>query len=359
MGLQPVSAEETVEAVRSYSCLRIAGARSKPRLSEGEGDLLEMTSLTGITEYEASEYTFTARAGTSLEEVTEVLAKKGQYLPFDPMFVRSGATLGGAVGSGISGAGRFRFGGLRDFLIGVQFVDGRGRIRRGGGKVVKNAAGFDFPKLMVGSLGRFGVLTEVTFKVFPAPVARRTVRIRCDQAEGAVERMAAIATSRWEAEALGWNANAGTIHVRLGGPPVAVEALAGEIAARWPEGAEQLSDEEALSYWEGMGEQLWRGEDEVVVKVPLSPSRIPAFERGLPSPGQAKRVYDSGGSVGWIAVGRDAVEDLDRALRELNLRGLVVQGEKGKPLWLGRDEDSAVVAAVKEVFDPEDRFLEL
>ena len=73
------------------------------------------------------------------------------------------------MASGLSGPGRFRFGGLRDFLIGVQFVDGTGKLVRSGGKVVKNAAGFDLPKFMVGSLGRFGILTELSFKVFPAP----------------------------------------------------------------------------------------------------------------------------------------------------------------------------------------------
>ena len=102
-----------------------------------------MSRLSGITAYEASDYTVTAKAGTPAEEVAQVLAEKGQYMPFDPLFSKAGATLGGTVASGTSGPGRFRYGGLRDFLIGLQFVDGKGKLVRSGGRVVKNAAGFD------------------------------------------------------------------------------------------------------------------------------------------------------------------------------------------------------------------------
>ena len=114
-----------------------------------------------------SEFTFTALAGTPVREIAAALAERGQYLPFDPMLREAGATLGGTVAAGLSGPGRFRYGGLRDFILGVRFVDGEGRLLRLGGKVVKNAAGFDLPKFFVGSLGRFGVLAEMTFKVFP------------------------------------------------------------------------------------------------------------------------------------------------------------------------------------------------
>ena len=99
--------------------------------------------------------------------------KQGQYLPFDPMLSAAGATIGGTVAAGISGPGRYRYGGIRDFLLGVQFISSDGAVINAGGKVVKNAAGFDIPKLLVGSLGRLGVMTELTFKVFPQPVAQR------------------------------------------------------------------------------------------------------------------------------------------------------------------------------------------
>ena len=98
----------------------------------------------------------------------------GQYLPFDPPLTAAGATIGGTVAAGINGPCRYRFGGIRDFLIGARIVDGEAAHPAGGGKVVKNAAGFLLHQAMVGSCGTLGVLAELTFKVFPAP--RRTRR---------------------------------------------------------------------------------------------------------------------------------------------------------------------------------------
>src|SRR5436190_11409249 len=117
-----------------------------------------MRHLSGMMEYDPAEFTFTALAGTPLAVVQKELAGNGQYLPFDPPLAAQGATLGGTVAAGLSGPGRLRYGGVRDFIVGVQWVDGSGTVIRGGGKVVKNAAGFDFPKLFTGSLGRLGIL---------------------------------------------------------------------------------------------------------------------------------------------------------------------------------------------------------
>src|SRR5262249_12869263 len=183
--LAPSSISELVEAVGSTPRLIPFGANTKPRLSTVDAPRLSMGGLRGITEYEPSEFTFTALAGTSITEIAEALRQRGQYLPFDPMCVKAGATLGGTVASGLSGPGRFRFGGLRDFILGVRFADGTGRLLRMGGKVAKNAAGFDLPKFFVGSLGRFGVVAEITFKVFPQRVASRTLKLPVNGAEAA------------------------------------------------------------------------------------------------------------------------------------------------------------------------------
>jgi glycolate oxidase FAD binding subunit len=113
-----------------------------------------------------------------------------------------GATIGGTVAAGLSGPGRFRYGGVRDFILAVQFADGAGQLLRGGAKVVKNAAGFDIPKFLVGSCGRYGVLVEVTFKVFPTPQSWLTLRIPCADATEATTHIAQGACSRWELDAL-------------------------------------------------------------------------------------------------------------------------------------------------------------
>src|SRR5512137_2087424 len=201
--LSPTTPTELAEAVRSQQKLLAVGARTKPRLSQvPEVALLSTRGLRGIIEYEPNEFTFTALAGTPVRDIGQALAEKEQYLPFDPMWLEAGATLGGTVASGVSGPGRFRFGGVRDFILGVRFVDGLGRLLRMGGKVVKNCAGFDLPKFMVGSLGRYGILAEVTFKVFPAPPARLTLKLPAADSEAASNMLVAAANSRWECEAL-------------------------------------------------------------------------------------------------------------------------------------------------------------
>src|SRR4051794_14621485 len=200
--LAPETLSELIDAVRSTPRLLAIGAGTKPRLSTVDAVKLTTVGLRGISEYDPSEFTFTAAAGTPVREIAAALAERGQYLPFDPMLLDAGATLGGTVASGLSGPGRFRFGGLRDFILGVRFVDGTGRLLRMGGKVVKNAAGFDLPKFFVGSLGRFGVLAELTFKVFPRPASALTLRLAARTLEEAAKILMEAASSRFEFDAL-------------------------------------------------------------------------------------------------------------------------------------------------------------
>ena len=174
MTVSPDSIDAVCAAVRGHRCVLPSGGGTKPALSRlPEGVVrLDLRGLSGMVEYEPGMNSHsTALAGTPLSVIKAELAKHGQYLPFDPPLAAEGATLGGTVAAGLSGPGRLRYGGVRDFIVGVQWVDGSGELIRGGGKVVKNAAGFDFPKLFTGSMGRLGVLVEMTFKVFPAPAA--------------------------------------------------------------------------------------------------------------------------------------------------------------------------------------------
>ena len=155
---EPTSIAEIQQALTSLEHLHVAGGGTKPALSGGAN--LSTRALAGVLEYEPSEYTMTALAGTPLREIADRLHENKQFMPFDPPLLAAGATLGGTVASGGSGSGRVRYGGLRDFLLGVRIVTGGGRVVFGGGKVVKNAAGFDIPKLMVGGLGTMAVLVE-------------------------------------------------------------------------------------------------------------------------------------------------------------------------------------------------------
>ena len=348
MSLQPCSAEEVADAVRSVTLGCPVGGRTKPGLI-GEGEEIDLGGLSGITEYEASEYTFTACAGTKVAEVAAALEGKGQYLPFDPLFVDAGATLGGTVAAGVCGPGRFRYGGLRDFLIGVQFVDGEGELVRSGGKVVKNAAGFDLPKFLVGSMGRFGVMTELSFKVFPAPFETATWSIDCKDAETAVERIAEIASSRWEADALDYDAQTQRIHVRLGGPGKALQLLAAEIEGRWP-GEVQEGDQEV---WRVAREVEW-AEGECLTKVALSPSRIAALDTQFGS--RVQRWYSSGGAVGWLSYGKGEMEGVDATLQEHGLAGLELRAMGAGKVWRGQRGAAEIHARVKEALDPAGKF---
>ncbi|MGI9428083.1 MAG: FAD-binding protein, partial [Bythopirellula sp.] len=186
--------EQLAELVRTHDRLRVAGGQTKTATSSRAN--VSLAGLAGVLQYEPAEFTFTARAGTRLDEVEQMLAAKHQYLPFDPPLVEAGATLGGTVAAGLSGAGRFRYGGVRDFLLGVQIVTGNSEIVSTGSKVVKNAAGFDFPKLMFGSLGSLGVMTELTFKVFPAPQSAATIVLETDDLANAEAVMKTLATSQ-------------------------------------------------------------------------------------------------------------------------------------------------------------------
>src|SRR5581483_5893664 len=136
--------DELRDAVLGSARVTVRGAGTKPALSTPPGQgvsLLDLSRLRGIVKYDPGELTLTVRAGTPVAEVSSLLAEHGQYLPFDPPF--EGATIGGSVAAGVSGSRAFRHGTIRNFVIGVRFIDGTGTHVHGGGAVVKNAAGFD------------------------------------------------------------------------------------------------------------------------------------------------------------------------------------------------------------------------
>jgi glycolate oxidase FAD binding subunit len=350
--LAPISISELVEAVRSTPRLIPVGAKTKPRLSAVECARLSLAGLRGIIEYEPSEFTFTALAGTPIAEIADALRQRGQYLPFDPMYTGAGATLGGTVASGVSGPGRFRFGGLRDFILGVRFVDGSGRLLRMGGKVVKNAAGFDLPKFFVGSLGRFGVLAEMTFKVFPQRVASRTLRLAVDGAEAAANIAVQAASSRWEPDAIDFMPDGKSLCLRLAGPTEALEVIAREILARWK--GQALSEAEAEKIWSDLGEFRWAA-DGPLVKVAITPTIWPTFDRAVRVLNGARMHVSAGGNVAFISLAdRPAFERFDQELGKLGLCGLTLRGEA--PLWCGARSQTKITSAVKEALDPQNRF---
>lgn len=166
--------------------LRIRGGGTKsfhPWSATAPGQVLEMGAVSGILDYEPTELVVTARAGTPVAELQQALAAQGQYLAFEPPQFAPGGTVGGMVASGLSGPARASVGALRDFVLGVEIINGKGELLRFGGQVMKNVAGYDVSRLMAGSWGRLAVITEVSLKVLPLPVGEATLRFECTQEE--------------------------------------------------------------------------------------------------------------------------------------------------------------------------------
>ena len=376
----PRSTAEVAEAVRGAKRVVPRGGGTKPALWAVDGaELLDLSALSDVTEYLPSEYTVTALAGTPLAEVTERLAAEGQYLPFDPLLVDAGSTVGGAVAAGANGPGRLRYGGLRDFLLAVTFVDGRGEIVHGGAKVVKNAAGFDLPKLMVGSLGRLGVLTECTFKVFPHPESCATLRVcgmTLDEALAAASRVGAGAV---ELECLdlvhglaGWD-----LEIRIGGRSFALDAriertagllesalsTPGNAGVSPPSGRKALSGNADAHHWRARGELHWAAPDAAVLKCPLTPAAVAALEKILADldAGCIARVYSAGAQQAFLAWPAERVSDLpdlDQALTESRLTALALRAPAGAvaKLILGYRSGGELLRRVEQALDPDGRF---
>ena len=348
MTLQPTTVEQVQQAVRDQPRVRARGGGTKSALPE-DTTVLHLTQLAGITEYSPAECVFTALAGTPLNEIATALGAQGQYLPFDPPFAAGGATIGGTVASGISGSGRYRYGGVRDFLIGVRVVDGEGRLIRSGGQVVKNAAGFLLHHGMVGSLGRFGVLTELTFKVFPQPEARRTITVECGSVAGAFAVARQVEDRRGDCEAIDFNER-GTLWVQLAGSRAAIETRALALARH----ARLLTSDAAVRIRDSRPDPSL-GHD----SSPDPSLRACVKVAGLMNvwqelPGHVTTAhFMCAGSVAWLFT--DRLHELAEALRAAQLTGLVIRGPQAGER-VGHLVHNEFEERVRRVLDPRNKF---
>ena len=177
------------------------------RVPTRPGVLVGMSRLNRVVDYPHYDMTITVEAGLGVAELRQILAAQGQFLPLDiPQADR--ATIGGVYATNACGPRRFGWGRPRDWIIGIEFVDAQGRLIQGGGRVVKNVAGYDFPKLLTGSLGTLGVIAQLTFKVRPRPEAQALVRVPMS-AEQALEFWRGLHRSAIRPVVLDWlNASA-------------------------------------------------------------------------------------------------------------------------------------------------------
>jgi glycolate oxidase FAD binding subunit len=247
--------ERIREAAARRAPLRLRGGGSKDFYGNTpRGEVLDTRGYAGIVDYEPTELVITARCGTSLSDVETLLEKNGQCLPFEPPHFGAGATLGGCVAAGLSGPRRASAGALRDFVLGVKLIDGRGELLGFGGQVMKNVAGYDVSRLLAGSLGTLGLIAEVSLKLAPRPQAETTLRLAAPQAR-ALELM-----NRWAGQPLPVSATAwhdGELYVRLSGSEAGVRAAAARIGGTEAAAPWSAIREQTHAFFSGP-EPLWR-----------------------------------------------------------------------------------------------------
>jgi len=249
-------AEQIRAASARGSALRLRGGGSKDFYgNEPRGEILDTRSHGGIVTYEPTELVVTVRCGTSLSELEKLLEQNHQCLPFEPPHFVPHATVGGCVAAGLSGPRRSSAGALRDFVLGLKLIDGRGQALSFGGQVMKNVAGYDVSRLVAGSLGTLGLITEVSLKLAPRPAAQTTLRLEMPQ-DRALETM-----NRWAGQPLPISATAwcdDELTVRLSGSAAGVRAAAAKIGGDALEEEFWLAIREQSAPFFAGGEPLWR-----------------------------------------------------------------------------------------------------
>ncbi len=317
--MKPKSEQELADAVKASAAkgtkLQIRGGGSRAGLGHGvTGELLDTTGLTGVSLYEPGALTIVAAAGTPLQTIDQTLAKEGQRLPFEPMDHRAlygtngKSTIGGVVAANVSGPRRIQAGACRDSLIGVRFVDGEGTIVKNGGRVMKNVTGYDLVKLMAGSHGTLGVLTEVAFKVLPMPEAGATIVVHDLDNTSAGAAMSAALTAPYDVN--------GAAHL----PPdndqpartcIRVEGFAGSVKYRSDKLRELLGSfgDVSIEADQAKSNKLWQQirDAELVAtgpgdiwRISVKPSDGPKLANLLG--GNAQCQFDWGGGLVWACV---------------------------------------------------------
>ena len=339
--LKPETAEQVLDAVKwaaaSESPLAVKGQGSKEGFGRAvEADCrLDLSGLTGIGCYEPNELFMTAGAATTLAEIEAALRQNNQQMAFEPADLGillggegDAGTIGGAIACNLAGPRRIKAGAARDHFLGFNAVSGRGETFKSGGTVVKNVTGFDLSKLIAGSFGTLAVMTEVTFKVLPAPEKTRTVLVLGLSDQDAMKAMAkALGSSHEvsgaahlpEAAAKGSKVShvAGTgrsvTAFRVEGPGPSVEHRCRALTALLGGGAsvEELHSENSALLWReicdvrlldgdgGNGRQVWR------LSVP--PMNGAGVAEQLTAGTGASVFYDWGGGLIWLTM--DATPD--------------------------------------------------
>ena len=332
-------------AVAARSPLRIRGGGTKDFYGQVlAGEVLDTTPCQGIVDYDPTELVVTVRAGTRLAHVERTMRAEGQMLACEPPRFGEEATIGGFVASGLSGPRRPYAGAVRDLVLGVRIVDGKGDDLRFGGRVMKNVAGFDVARLMTGALGTLGVITEVSLRCMPMPKAETTRVFQCSADEAI--RLA----NEWGGKPLPVTAtayHAGRLAVRLSGAASAVEAAVTKIG-----GMALPGNDHGGAFWRSVKEQtqpfflaaaapgaaLWR----------LSVKPTAPF-----TDLDGEQLIEWGGALRWLRTGEPATAVRERARALGGHATLFRGGDRSRGVFTPL---AAPIAAIhqrlKDEFDP-------
>ncbi|THD74046.1 glycolate oxidase subunit GlcE [Thalassobius vesicularis] len=360
--MKPQTEAELAEMVAGTNGpLRVRGGGTRPIGAPMAGEVLDMSGMSGVVLHEPGALTLVVKAGTPVAEVERVLAAEGQRLPFEPMDHRAllgsdgEPTMGGVVAANVSGPRRVQVGACRDFLLGVRFVDGTGRVLKNGGRVMKNVTGYDLVKLMAGSWGTLGVMTELSFKVLAVPQAEATLVKR---GASAAEGVALLS------EALGAPYDvSGAAHLE-GRTQVRLEGLAGSVAYRVDQlrkgclaGFDVVEGAESQALWQEVRDVTPFAEAEGDVwRVSVKPSDGPKLSEALDAAGVRHRaIYDWGGGLVWLLVQPGDATAIRPALAAFGGHATLIRGraQAGVPVF---QPELAPVAAIssglRAKFDP-------
>lgn len=350
--MRPNTEAELAEAIGAATgplLIRGGGTRT---LGHAMGEVLETGGLSGVELYEPGALTLVARAGTPLAEVQNLLASERQRLAFEPpdlraLLGRAGAsTIGGVVAANASGPRRVQSGAARDALIGVRFVDGTGTVIKNGGRVMKNVTGYDLVKLLAGSRGTLGVVSEVSFKLQAVPEAEATLVI---EGHGDEAGLAALR------KALGAPFDVSGVARHSGRSLVRVEGMVGSVAYRTGQLRALVGGDVTLTDGAASAD-LWRevrdvlpfadkpGEVWRVITLPTAAAEVVARS-------QAEAIWDWGGGLIWLlsAPGRGA--EIAAAVVGRG-HATLVRGTGGPVFPPEAPEVAALVAGLKAKFDP-------
>lgn len=324
-----VQLSEQIVAARAekrHLVIRGGGTRlfhGEPLPPAGSFSWLDISPFKGVLSYEPSELVITARAGTTLAEIEELLHDNGQMLAFEPPRFGPAGTIGGCVATGMSGPRRMAAGPLSDFVLGTRMLDAGGQVLRFGGEVMKNVAGYDISRLLAGSHGILGLIAEVSIKLAPRPQAEASLVFEYDQEQ------ALQACLQWRSRPLPVSATAwlpdndsnssGLLHVRLSGNEAAVrQAVAGL-------GGEAMPAEKADQWWLSIRDQTHG----FFSRQPVWRLSLPA---GTPALGFAgSELHELGGCLRWLAGDHDANLLRARVQALGGHAGLYLPGDGGLP----------------------------